>query len=199
MTEVSEPATNFSGVGVYFSQNADDLVLITRCLSGDAAAFEPIVERYQRVLFTVALRMLGDHEQAADAAQNAFISAYRKLETFDRNCRFFSWIYRILVNECLNDRRRRRAYEPLTPELAVGESPADVLEANERRRSVQAAVLALPTEHREVVILRHFAGLSYDDIAEALGVPAKTVKSRLHTAKERLARSLLMWKPANDR
>lgn len=193
MTDVRNLPVNFSSDGVYFSQDAEDHALIARCLAGDTAAFEPIVERYQRVLFTVAVRMLGDSDEAADATQNAFVNAYRKLQTFDPKRRFFSWIYRILVNECLNDRRGRRLYEPLSPELAASGTPADLLEADERRRSVQAAVLALPAEYRQVVILRHFTGLSYDEIAEATGLPAKTVKSRLHTAKERLGQMLLGW------
>jgi RNA polymerase sigma-70 factor (ECF subfamily) len=193
MTEVRDRPANYSRPDVYLGQDAQDHDLVARCLAGDAAAFEPIVERYQRVLFTVAARMLGDRDRAADATQNAFVSAYRKLATFDPQRRFFSWIYRILVNECLNDRRGRRAHEPLSPALATVGSPADLLEADERRRSVQAAVLALPPEYREVVILRHFTGLSYDEIADVLGLPAKTVKSRLHTAKERLGRMLLGW------
>jgi RNA polymerase sigma-70 factor, ECF subfamily len=191
MSDRHDSFANFSTPAVYISQDADDLVLVRRCREGDTAAFEPIVERYQRVLFTVALRMLGDYDAASDATQNALVNAYRKLHTFDSERRFFSWIYRILVNECLNDQRSRRAREAITPDLATVASPADLLEAAERRRSVQAAILALPTEYREVVILRHFAGLSHEDIGDALNVPAKTVKSRLHTAKERLGQMLL--------
>ena len=97
-----DASTNFSPGDVYFSQNADDVVLVRRCLEGDQAAYEPLVRRYQRVLFNVALRILGDYAAADDATQNAFISAHRKLASFDPNRRFFSWIYRILVNECLN-------------------------------------------------------------------------------------------------
>lgn len=193
MAEEPDVAANFPSDGVYFSQDANDHDLVARCLAGETAAFEPIVERYQRVLFTVALRMLGDRGEAADATQNAFVSAYRKLGTFDPKRRFFSWLYRILVNECLNDRRARRVHEPLSPQLATAGTPADLLEASERRRSVQAAVLSLPPDYREVIVLRHFTGLSYEEIADALGIPAKTVKSRLHTAKERLAPMLLAW------
>jgi RNA polymerase sigma-70 factor (ECF subfamily) len=179
--------TNFSRDRVYVNQDADDLALVARCQSGETAAFEGLVVRYQRVLFTVAARMLGDADAARDAAQNAFIKAYEKLGTFDPNRRFFSWIYRILVNECLNARRDRAPHEPLTPDLAAAVSPADVFEAADRRGRVQAAILALPMEYREVIVLRHYAGLSYEVIGEALHVPAKTVKSRLHTAKARLA------------
>jgi RNA polymerase sigma-70 factor, ECF subfamily len=183
-------STNFSPGDVYYSQNAEDVVLVQRCLAGDQAAFEPLVRRYQRVLFNVALRMLGDYAAADDATQNAFISAYRKLASFDPNRRFFSWIYRILVNECLNDRRSRGPFEPIGADAATVGSAAEDLETLERRRAVQAAIRDLPPDYREVVVLRHFGGLSYDEIADAVGVPAKTVKSRLHTARERLLASL---------
>lgn len=183
--------TNFSAGAVYIDQDADDLALVARCRAGETAAFEALVGRYQRVLFTVALRMLGNRDAASDAAQNAFVKAYRKLETFDPTRRFFSWIYRILVNECLNARRDRPPHEPLAPDLAAVGTPADVFETAERRRGVQAAILALPMEYREVIVLRHFTELSYEEIAETLHVPAKTVKSRLHTARARLAAMLM--------
>ena len=182
--------TNFPTGRVYVDQDAEDLALVARCRAGDTAAFEALVERYQRVLFTVALRMLGDYDAASDAAQNAFIKAYRRLETFDPARRFFSWIYRILVNECLNLRRDDRPHEPIPPDLAAEGTPADLFETAERRRRVQAAILTLPMEYREVIVLRHFTELSYEEIGEALHVPAKTVKSRLHTARERLAAML---------
>jgi RNA polymerase sigma-70 factor (ECF subfamily) len=184
------PVTNFSTGPVYVDQNADDLALIDRCRAGDTAAFEGLVDRYQRVLFTVALRMLGDYAEASDAAQNAFIKAYDKLGSFDRSRRFFSWIYRILVNECLNAHRDRPPHEELAPDLPGGETPAALFEAGERRARVQAAILALPLEYREVIVLRHFTELSYEEIGQALQLPTKTVKSRLYTARERLAVAL---------
>jgi RNA polymerase sigma-70 factor (ECF subfamily) len=190
MTHVRDLAaapTNFSAAAVYVDQNDQDEELVTRCLAGDAAAFERLVLRYQRVLFTVAVRMVGDRDQASDATQNAFVKAYRKLDTFDPTRRFFSWIYRILLNECLNVRRDRRVHEPLAPDVAQVASAAELFEAAERRARVQSAVLALPAAQREVIVLKYFADLSYEDIAEATGVPAKTVKSRLHAARQRLA------------
>jgi RNA polymerase sigma-70 factor, ECF subfamily len=180
-------AANFSSAAVYVHQNEHDKTLVARTLAGDETAFEALVVQYQRVLFTVALRMVGDHAEAGDATQNAFVNAYRKLDTFDPNRRFFSWIYRILINECLNARRDRRSYEPLTPDVAQVGSPADLLEAKERRERVQAAIVALRAADREVIVLKYFAELSYEDIADATGVPVKTVKSRLHTARQRLA------------
>jgi RNA polymerase sigma-70 factor (ECF subfamily) len=182
--------TNFPTNAVYVDQDADDLAMVARCRAGETAAFEGLVGRYHRVLFSVALRMLGDYDEASDAAQNAFVKAYQKLDTFDRNRRFFSWIYRILVNECLNTRRDRPPHEALAPNLEAPGTPAGLFEAAERRALVQAAILALPLEYREVIVLRHFTELSYEEIAQTLQVPAKTVKSRLYTARERLAVAL---------
>jgi RNA polymerase sigma-70 factor (ECF subfamily) len=175
----------------------DDGSLIARSQRGDAAAFEILVTRYQAVLFRVALRMLGDYADASDATQAALIKAYGSLGSFDPRFRFFSWMYRILLNECLNARRSRRSHdhEEVTPQIAGrGDTPLEALELAERRGRVQEALLELPLEYRQVVVLRHFAELSYDDIAATLGVPAKTVKSRLYTARQRLAERLLAEK-----
>jgi RNA polymerase sigma-70 factor (ECF subfamily) len=179
---------------VYFRQDPEDASLVARSLAGDMAAFEAIVRKYERVLFRVALRMLGDYEDARDATQAAFISTYRKLSSFDADLRFFSWLYLILLNECLNARRDRRPHEPVTPEMALAASPLEALEASERRERVQRALLALPHDYREVIVLRHFAELGYDEIAATLGIPSKTVKSRLYTARQRLCELLVLEK-----
>jgi len=176
---------------VYVHQDADDTALVRRCLDGDTGAFNAIVERYQRVLFTVALRFLGDRDAAADAAQNAFVRAFEKLDTFDPGRRFFSWIYRIVINECLNAKRRERPTDPIPETLPGGSDPFELLDAAERRQRVQAAIMALSAEYRAVIVLRHFAGLSYDEIADAVGVATGVVKSRLYTARQRLGQMLL--------
>lgn len=165
----------------------DEIACVARCLKGDTSAFEPLVTRYQRVLFTVALRLLGNADDARDATQNAFIRAYERLDTFDPSRRFFSWIYRIVVNESLNLRRAQRPHEPLPATLETGADALDRLEARELSERVQGALMALSHEHREVVVMRHFADLSYEEIAETLDIPAKTVKSRLFSARQRLA------------
>jgi RNA polymerase sigma-70 factor, ECF subfamily len=172
----------------------DDAALVEQCLSGETAAFETLVVRYQGVLFTVAVRMLGNRDEASDATQNAFVKAFERLRSFDPSYRFFSWIYRILANECLNVIRARKAEEPVTPDLPLTVVPADALEHDERRTAVQAAVQALSDDYREVIVLRHFADLSYDEIAASLGIPAKTVKSRLYSARQQLGQRLLAWR-----
>lgn len=172
------------------SREGED-VLITRCLHGDSAAFEPLVERYYRPLFRVAARMLDDPEDARDATQTAFLKAYQALASFDRHRQFFSWICRILVNDCLNVIRARRPSQPLEETLAdpLGEV-ADPVQAGELRRRVRQALLELTPEQREVVVLRHFAEMSYGQAAAALGVEEKTVKSRLYSARQRLCELL---------
>lgn len=171
----------------------DDEALVQRCRDGDTEAFEQLVARYQRALFNVALRMLGSYEDARDATQNAFVKAYRHLDTFDPRQRFFSWIYRILRNECLNALRSRRPSEPVSDDWPAETGP-DTIELAQRRSAVQAALLSLTTEYREVLVLRHFTELSYEEIAGVLGLPVKTVKSRLYSARQRLGELLLAWR-----
>lgn len=171
------------------SGNENDAELVRRCLRGDEEAFRPLVEKYQGVLFNVAFRMVHDREDARDLAQGAFVKAYEKLGSYDEAHRFFSWIYRILVNDTLNFLRKNRSVRPLDPAWdgpAEG-GPHHDLEARETRRDVREALMELPVDSREVVVLRHFADLSYGEMAEVLAIPEKTVKSRLFTARQRLA------------
>lgn len=176
-------------MGLYLSADENDAELVRSCLQGDAEAFRPLVEKYQGVLFNVAYRMVHDREDARDLAQGAFVKAYEKLGSYDPGFQFFSWIYRILVNDTLNFLRRRRPGRPLDDarDAALPGGPHEELEARETRRGVHEALMALPVDSREVVVLRYFAELSYGEMAVALAIPEKTVKSRLYTARQRLA------------
>jgi RNA polymerase sigma-70 factor (ECF subfamily) len=169
---------------------APDNTLVARCLDGDVEAFAPLVRRYERVLFNVALRMLGDREDARDVTQDAFLKAYQKLASFDPSYRFFSWMYRIVVNESLNARGRRAPTATLEHEPVAEGRPDDDLREREVRDEVQGALARLAEADREVLVLRHFAELSYADIAASLGIAEKTVKSRLHEARQRMGRAL---------
>lgn len=167
-----------------------DAELVARCLRGDVEAFEPLVLRYQKALFNVAWRMLGDREDARDVVQGALVKAWEKLGTFDPRYRFFSWMYRIVVNESLNARERRRPTVPLVGDVPAAGGPEEALRGRERVDSLQSALLGLSADDRQVIALRHFAELSYAEIGEALGLTEKTVKSRLHEARQRLGRVL---------
>lgn len=182
---------------MYLLQDADDAELVKRSLAGDATAFESLIGRHQRGLYTVACRMLGNREDAADALQGALIKAFEHLDGFDSRHRFFSWIYRIVVNECLNMLRARRPEDALTPALAAVGTPYDKAASAQRARQIQDALMQLTPDARTVIVLRHYSELSYDEIAETLGVPSKTVKSRLHTARQKLGEHLLGWRASS--
>jgi RNA polymerase sigma-70 factor (ECF subfamily) len=175
--------------------DSGDAAAIARCLDGDPEEYEAIVSRYQRRLFNVALRMLGNYEDARDATQNAFVKAYEHLDSYDPAQRFFSWLFRILKNECLNVLRARRPSQPVSLDLPTARG-ADPVEVRERQHAIQTALLSLSTEYREVVVLRHFTDLSYDEIAATLGIPATKVKSRLYTARQQLGELLIEWRVA---
>ena len=179
---------------VYFTSDSEDLALVRQALGGQKDAFGALVGRYQKVMYTVALRMLGNTADAQDATQDAFVKAYEHLASFDGKHRFYSWMYRILVNECLNVSRARRPEEALDGDEQDGGTPFDTTLESERREQIQLALLRLTPEYRTVVVLRHFAGQSYGEIAEALAIPEKTVKSRLYSARQRLGELLLGWK-----
>ena len=158
-------------------------------MQGNTSAFEVLVERYERVLFNVAFRLTNNAEDARDVTQNAFVRAYEKLDTYDPGRPFFSWLYRIGINESLNYRRARRVHEPLA-RAASAAVDDDTAARVEMRRDVQHALMALGVSHREVVVLKYFADLSYVEIGQALGLPEKTVKSRLFEARRLLEASL---------
>jgi RNA polymerase sigma-70 factor (ECF subfamily) len=172
--------------------DADDRALVDRCLTGDAEAFGLLVDRYQNVVYNVALRMLGNPEDAWDVAQVTFVKAFEKLHTYKAEYKFFSWIYRIMMNESLNTLQRRKPQVEIDPSLAApGGTPEDDLDTKEMSEHVQWAVIQLPLDYRRLIVLRHFGNLSYREIARALAIPEKTVKSRLFTAR-RMLRDILL-------
>ena len=163
----------------------DEEDLLDRAIEGDGGAFGKLVERHQRVLFNVALRMVGNCEDAKDITQAVFLKAYQNLGAFNRRHRFFSWIYRIMINESLNHINRAKRHEPLDERLPSYEGgPDEDCERSELSDSIQTALVGMSPDYRQVIILRHFVQLSYQEMSELLEVPEKTVKSRLHTARQ---------------
>ena len=168
-----------------------DRALVRRYLEGQADAAGGLVDRYQRRLFNVALRMLDNVQDAEDVTQTVFLNAFRELRRYDPAYRFFSWVYRMTVNESLNLLKRRKRIVPLEDELGIpapGAGPDRTAEAEDR---VGQALMRLKPDDRAVVVLRHFVSFSYEEIAAVLEVPVRTVKSRLFTARERLRLTLL--------
>ncbi len=183
----------------------EDRRLVDRAKAGDIRAFEALVRRYERWVFTLALRMVGDRGDAEDVAQEVFLKAYRGLQGFRGGSRFSTWLYAIASHHCLNhlgsrDVRARRAERtggaadghggelPSALDRVADATPGPdaVLERHELRCAIQRELLALTEHHRIVLILRDIQGMSYDEIAAALGVELGTVRSRLHRARMEL-------------
>jgi RNA polymerase sigma-70 factor (ECF subfamily) len=169
-----------------------DHALVKRCLSGDRQALAALIEEYKRPLYNAAYRILGNPEDAADATQAAFLKAFEHLASYDPKYKFFSWIYRIAVNESINQLKRNRKQQPLDEsEVANDPSPDRAAETVDLSRNVQDGLMALTSDYRSVLVLRHFSDCSYREIGEILEIPEKTVKSRLYSARQQMKEVLL--------
>jgi len=169
----------------------EESALVLRCQEGEAGAREQLVSEYERVVYTLAYRMTGDREEARDITQAVFLKVFRGLATFDTRRRFFSWIYRIAVNESIDRLRAKRPGEPLDETREdPGDRPDAAAERQQTADLVQAALLELGHDDRQVLVLRHWLDRSHAEIGEVLGIQEQTVKSRLFEARRRLGRIL---------
>jgi RNA polymerase sigma-70 factor (ECF subfamily) len=172
--------------------------LIDRALQGDRAAFSRLVELNQDRLFASMLQVTGSPDEAEEVVQEAFIRVFLKLDTFQRNSQFFTWLYRIAFNSVLTRRRRKRARisldycrENTGLEITDDTDPVDEpMLRNERVAMVRQAMGTLTDEHREILVLREMEEHSYEDIAEILEISIGTVRSRLSRARRQLKISL---------
>jgi RNA polymerase sigma-70 factor (ECF subfamily) len=187
-----------------------DAEAIARARRGDHEAFRVLVERYQGRAYGLALRVLRDPEQARDAVQDAFIKVYGSLGRFEGRSGFYTWLYRLVMNVCLDRKRRDRSArhveweeeraveiargaEALAPGAADAQrgGPAAELERAELRERMARAIAALPDAARRTLELREIDGLSYAEIAKVLGVPKGTVMSRLYYARRKVQAALV--------
>jgi RNA polymerase sigma-70 factor (ECF subfamily) len=167
--------------------------VIEACKRGDHDAFAALFEAHRDRVYSIALRFSGDPAVAMDIAQETFLKLLSAIKDFRGEASFDSWVYRLVVNSCLDQKRRTRRWMPedlLGALRASGESVLQRLLREETQQSVQQVVATLAPEQRIVVILRYTEGLSYDDIGEILGCPAGTVASRLNRAHKVLERRL---------
>ena len=165
-----------------------DAILVRQCLAGDSRAFDALVRKYEKPLYHLALRMTRDRDDAMDIVQGVFVKVYQKLDSYDEKHEFFSWIYRITINESINFTNRAKRNE----EYQSGESVV-LAPTQEATRSAEAlseeiieAIEMLKPDYRMVIVLKHYHDFSYQEMAEVLSVPEKTVKSRLFTARQQL-------------
>ena len=168
---------------------------VTRALAGDQDAFTDLVVDYQRAVFNLTYRMLGDMVEAEDAAQEAFLRAYCKLDRYDMERPFKTWVLSIASNYCIDVIRKRRLSWLSLDDFLPGEMMAaletrsieELAMDGERERTVQELLTLLKPDERAIIILRYWNDLSYEEIAEALGVNLGVVKSRLFRARQALA------------
>jgi len=178
-----------------------DEQLVERAVAGDADAFGEIVRRWERRIYALAYGILGREEDARDAAQETFINAFRNLSNFRGEAKVSSWLHRIAVNQCITRQRRASVRSETSLEYEQEEggqqfatppasSPLKQAEGRERREVVRKAVSTLPMELREVIVLKEFEDLTFQEIADTLQIPLSTVKSRLYTALKQLRMKL---------
>src|SRR6266704_3096844 len=163
---LNRPTHQLSALPPVLEVEEQEAALLDRCLEGDGGAFGKLIDRYQRVLFNVSLRMVGNREDALDITQTVFLKAYENLGGFDRRHKFFSWVYRIMINETLNHLSRTRRTEPLDESFqSTARGPDEECSQNRLRESIQAALLELSPDYRQVIVLRHFGQLSYEEMS----------------------------------
>ena len=168
-----------------------DNKFVHNCLRGDVNAFGTLVERYQQPIFNTVYRMVHDWDEAEELTQRAFVKAYENLDRFNLKQKFFSWLYRIAINETLNYLKQKKRLEPLQNGLMAKEkNPEEEYRSKELNEHLRKALETLDPAFQILIVLKHFQGFSYQQISEFLDVPPKTVKSRLYTARQQLKEAL---------
>ena len=170
----------------------EDAALVKGCKRGDRRAMAQLISQYERPVFNAAFRILGNRDDAADATQTVFLKVFEHIADYDQKYKFFSWVYRIAVNESLNQVKKRRSQESLDDgQASPWQGPAEELDSKRLCERVQDALMLLDIDYRNVVVLKHISGFSYQQISEILQLPEKTVKSRLYSARQILKKLLL--------
>lgn len=184
------------------SEAETDEYWLERYLAGEASAFDQLVSRTQNRLFASILRIVGSRDEAMDVLQETYLKVFRNIRKFERGCSFSTWVYRIAINQAISHRRKRRmplysqnvrdeddrSFEPEDPESKS--SSLDRMLLEERNSHVIKALNELPPAQRAVLVMCDYDDLRYDEIAEVLGVPIGTVRSRIHRAREELRSKL---------
>jgi len=194
--------TNSSSFGSY--DQLGETVLIERCKAGDTAAFDELVRRFEKRVFNYALRITGNYNDACDVAQEAFIRAFHSIQTFRGDAKFATWIYRIVTNVYLDERKRLKSHPTTSLDDTIeldensvtrqiedtAPTPDEIVETKERMRVLQRAINSLPDYQRVIITLYHVEHRSYEEIAQILHLPIGTVKSRLNRARLAIAQIL---------
>ena len=174
----------------------NEILLISRARDGDREAFGALVEQYRDNVYRLAYRMCGNEYDADEAAQEAFVAAWRALPNFRGDAKFSTWLYRLTTNAAIDVMRREKRHQTVGDGEMIevaddADSPQETVERTEQQEAVQKALATLSEEYREVLLLRYMEELDYAEIAEVLQLPSGTVKSRINRAKAALKTALL--------
>lgn len=174
----------------------NEILLISRARGGDREAFGALVEQYRDNVYRLAYRMCGNAYDADEAAQEAFVAAWRALPNFRGDAKFSTWLYRLTTNAAIDVMRREKRHQTVGDGEMVdladdADSPQETVERTEQQEAVQKALATLSEEYREVLLLRYMEELDYAEIADVLQLPSGTVKSRINRAKAALKTALL--------
>lgn len=161
----------------------DDNELVFEVTKGSISSFEVLVDRYQKTIFNIVLRMVGDAEVARDLTQDIFVKAFEKLGGFNFKYRFFSWLYRIAINETINWLKTKQPVESLGSEETLAAEETSWPSRDLQSKRLHVGLRLLPAEYRMLLLLKYYCGLSYEEIAETTEIPVKKVKSRLFSAR----------------
>lgn len=175
--------------------SVSDIEIVNQCLAGDVNAFEILIERYKRVIYNTAYRMMGNREEAEDVSQEAFIRMFNSLSKYNPEYKFITWALKITTNLCLDSLRKRKAETvPIDDVFDIkdgNDTPEEEYVRKENQKLVQDAIMKLPDKYREFLILFHHRNLSYQEIMEITGESLTIVKNRLYRARQMLKEELI--------
>ena len=186
----------------------NEILLLKKARNGDVEAFEKLIEGCQKKVFNIALRMLGNYDDASELSQEVFIKIFKSLGNFKEHSSFYTWVYRITSNACLDEIRKRNNCKVISLDEPVNLNDNDVkpqvedhrptpdmeAEKKEMKKIINDAIKSLPEEHRIVIILRDIQGFSYEEISKIVSCPEGTVKSRINRARQSLKEILKVKK-----
>ncbi len=165
--------------------------IIKNIIAGEASQYKILVNKYQNPVFKVILKIVGDWEDAKEITQDVFVKTFESLHQYNSNYKFFSWIYRIAINKALAFVKQKKNFSPFEQwQPTIEYSTENDFDYDLRERQLKESVNQLPENYKSVILLKYYAGLCYDEIAETLGIPEKTVKSRLFDARKMLKNQL---------
>ena len=172
---------------MYLQLENEDYLLVRDCLSGNGRSYGVLVEKYHKIIFRLANKLVKDFDDAEEITQSVFVKAYENLKNYNPNYKFFSWLYRITVNESINFEKRKKSVEKISENLrSVNDDPDKIYDNNVLSDVITEALMELDMLYRMPVVLKHFLDYSYKELSYLLGVPEKTVKSRLFTGRQLL-------------